>query len=225
MHTPEYGPQDFLNVNRPLPNLIPQGAFTSKAIVKKDDVARIGQFKELYDNPLRPKLLEVEHPPDETTEKSLVQSNVAFFGELEPEASQIDPDTELLEVFNDISDDENEDDGAVFSDDEEETKMSDTNSVVVISDLDECDNNFDEDEVLDSAYEEKLREYLEKVEGDPETCGKDSEKEQENHLPIEQEPHPVPPIRRLEAEMTKNFNKTPLEMDDEELDFDDDEIE
>lgn len=203
-----------------MPSCIPQGAFTSKAIEKWDDVARIGQFKELYDNPLRPKLLDVEHPPEEANEQSLLKSNVAFFGEFEPEIPEVEPESELIELLNSISDDETEDE-AKFSDDEEDARMSDTCSVVAMDTIDELENDFNIDEMFNGMTEgeSNLQDFL-----DSDMFGSDAietEEVEKERPPTPQEPHPVRPSKRIEAEMSKNFNKTPLEMVDDELDFDD----
>lgn len=208
-----------------MPSLIPQGNFMSKKIVKRDDVARIGQFMELYDNPKRPKLLEVEHPPEEKDANSLIKSNIAFFGEFEPETPEIDPESELLHVFNDISDD----DGAKFSSDDEEAQMSDTNSVAAINSFEECDDDFDVDEILNE-YERSEPQELEDTMSDivsEDQCvfGTDVDVVQETPPPTPEAPANVSPKQSLEAKMMKNFNKTPLEMIEDELDYDFDDIE
>lgn len=191
-----------------MPSLIPQGAFKAKPIIKQDDVARIGKFNELYDNPLRPKLLDVEHPPEKEDAQSLIKSNVAFFAEFEPELPDIDP--ELAEIFADISDDEDDAVEAKFSDDEENDEtpaLSDTQlsesmeSMSVCDELPISDDGLFGDDVFNNFDVDAL---------DPLSA------------PTPQEPAPVVASKRIEAEIEKTMTKTLLEIvNDDELDFDD----
>uniref|UniRef100_A0A336LZ10 CSON008492 protein n=1 Tax=Culicoides sonorensis TaxID=179676 RepID=A0A336LZ10_CULSO len=221
-HNPYFGPQDFTipsQIDRLPRSLIPQGAFKNKAITKREDVERIGLFKELYDNPARPKLLEVEHP-EEDKEKALKESNITFFGEIEPEITD-NPDMELDDVLNTLSDSESENDGdmeAQFSDDEEEAQFSDTASVAM---------SVEDEQLIDEILVENEDLNVENLPSVDEIIKLVDKTDIEDTEDIEHEKPTVEPSKRIENEVSKSFTKTPLEMVDEELDYDeeDDDVE
>lgn len=200
----------------PKPSLIPKGAFQPTRITNKSDISRIGRFQDMYDNPSRPKLMDVE-VPEEIRKEQAKAAAIVLDEETRREQEKA--------IFGSLLSSDEEDNmsnassaDAQFSDDDEDDRAS----VVSKSELD--NENFDLAESGDMMFDDENMD----VDTNMENMDTDEKNENQNERAeicktIETNTtQKVTVHKKIDTLVDGLQNKTPLENDLDMLDYEED---